>query len=212
MDTDNDEYHNNTPLSTVLQSTLSEYNENIRSFFGTFDPATNSKASDPGRVSLELKQHQATQKKIFDTQLKIVECDLAKRDIIKALFKVKVALETKIDKANERLSAIKSAEETKVDVEHILSYAQRISPFTSAPPKYNPEKTILPAEPPYPIELLMRAGVLNQYKVKDSIETVEEKALHEEEEFDVGFMNGHHGLDMEADSLLLDLDLNPDLE
>src|SRR5687768_4746607 len=56
----------------------------------------------------------------------------------------------------------------KVDVNDVVSYAGRLSIFTAAPPNYDPDQpSVMRAEPPYPDEATMRAGLL--YKMQHNI-------------------------------------------
>ena len=53
----------------------------------------------------------------------------------------------------------------EVSVTEIVAYANRLSNYTSAPPNFNPQDPNQPFEPPYPREVIMRAGILNQQHI-----------------------------------------------
>lgn len=58
-----------------------------------------------------------------------------------------------------------SASLAEVSISDIVSYANRLSAYTSAPPNFNPGDPNQPFEPPYPREVNMRAGILNQQHI-----------------------------------------------
>lgn len=53
----------------------------------------------------------------------------------------------------------------EIPVSEIVAYANRLGNYTSAPPNFNPADPNQPFEPPYPREVSMRAGILNQQHV-----------------------------------------------
>ncbi|KAF9969796.1 hypothetical protein BGZ65_011627, partial [Modicella reniformis] len=53
----------------------------------------------------------------------------------------------------------------EVSVSEIVAYANRLSNYSSAPPNFNPQDPNQPFEPPYPREVNMRAGILNQQHI-----------------------------------------------
>ncbi|KAJ2823638.1 hypothetical protein GGI24_003631, partial [Coemansia furcata] len=112
----------------------------------------------------------------------------------------------------KKLASARVAKRADPKVSEIIEYAKKLSKFTMAPPNYDPNSGAVPPEPPYPVLVAMRAGVLSRYRVKkgakaddaddEDLEEGDYMAALDEAQFD----------DVDADDLLLSLDLNPDLE
>ncbi|OMJ18289.1 hypothetical protein AYI69_g3914 [Smittium culicis] len=97
------------------------------------------------------------------------------------------------------------------NLDEIIGHSKRISSFTSAPPNYDSNKPLLPAEPPYPIELVMRAGLINQYNSTKAEKADEIKEEAQETDI-IDYIEQENNFDIDPSSFLFDLDLNPDLE
>ncbi|PVV00141.1 hypothetical protein BB559_000080 [Furculomyces boomerangus] len=221
----------NTPLILLLNKIINDYNETLRSLLGSFDTIGTS-GSDFLTVSKQRKQlvqniilidelltklytkiheHQNLQERIRKTRLNFVKCDQIKVSLATKFYDSKKQLERVLLDSEETSKTAKVYTKFDMDIDELINYSQRISSFTAAPPGYVLEKSILPAEPPYPIELVMRAGILNQYKTQKT-QLAEQKTENEIDTEYLSFIEDNNTFDIEADEFLLDLDLNPDLE
>ncbi|KAJ1955910.1 hypothetical protein EC988_001625, partial [Linderina pennispora] len=167
---------------------------------------------DLQKIYTEISAHQARQEEIRQTQLKSIASRSAKLHFIESILDSKRQLETTAFEARKTLDRAKLAADTMPEVTELIAYAKRISPYTKAPPNYDPKNSVVPAEPPYPVEVSMRMGVLNQYRARRAMkaerENLVEEDMHEFADAPDEFQFG----DLEASDLLLGLDLNPDLE
>ncbi|EJD48283.1 hypothetical protein AURDEDRAFT_113104 [Auricularia subglabra TFB-10046 SS5] len=111
------------------------------------------------------RAHQRRQRRIEALVAEIGGLDDALRSVCAALGEGKRELDDILDEADERLAAIDKAKEAAIPYPELLTYAQRLSPFTSAPPGVSlPDGTGPPPPsffPPFPNEEKMRRGRLN---------------------------------------------------
>ncbi|KAJ1743807.1 hypothetical protein LPJ68_000614 [Coemansia sp. RSA 1086] len=224
----------NTPLVTLLNDLLNEYTAKLRSLLGQFDTEGNrntAATTTASRAALteslipldqnlqqlykELQMHQQRQQEIRNTQALTLRSNQAKHKFINSLLEAQMELESLKSDADKRIDRAQRAQLREPQISEIIEYASKLSKFTMAPPNYNPEsndpESIIPAEPPYPVLVAMRAGILNRYRTKKT-------ARDSQEEEDDGGAEFAHNVeadefdDVDADDLLLGLDLNPDLE
>ncbi|KAJ1982574.1 hypothetical protein H4R34_001657 [Dimargaris verticillata] len=162
----------------------------------------------------EVEYHQGLQQQIGQVQQSVKEQDQNILDLVAKLMSSKEKLETFIRLAEKQKSAMEQAQKHMVTFSDVVPYASRLSNYTAAPPNFDPANAAGHFEPPYPSEVTMRSGLLNQKRhiaaptTADSKETVPK--LHIDSELMSSFMANHQH-DAEADESLLDLDLNPDL-
>ncbi|KAI8325364.1 hypothetical protein GQ54DRAFT_283449 [Martensiomyces pterosporus] len=221
----------NIPLVNLLNDLFTEYSQALRTLLSLLDTDTNKNTTqeatkqresachrivkldkDLQTIYGEIVKHQLRQEEIRKTQLRSIESGKAKLHFIDSMLDAKGQLELIIADADKRLAVAKRAETARPEVEEVIEYAKKLSAFTSAPPNYDPNSSIVPAEPPYPVEVAIRMGVLNQYRSKKTkkaeremeVDAGEDEFVENAEEFQFG--------DLEASDLLLGLDLNPDLE
>ncbi|KAI9146193.1 vitamin-D-receptor interacting mediator subunit 4-domain-containing protein [Paraphysoderma sedebokerense] len=131
----------------------------------------------------DLSRHQSLQQKIQHLENQISVENLAVMNLIHSLSNAESELEIVLDKAKRKLTSIKEAEEctllmllhsaasktnccnlklASVPYQNIISYANKISGVTSAPPNFNPQNPFVRVQPPYPTEMMMRSGLLYQ--------------------------------------------------
>ncbi|KAJ1970102.1 hypothetical protein H4R35_005975 [Dimargaris xerosporica] len=162
----------------------------------------------------EVEYHQGLQQQIGQVQQSVKEQDQNILDLVTKLMNSKEQLETFIRLAEKQKSAMEQAQKHMVNFSDVIPYASRLSNYTAAPPNFDPANAAGHFEPPYPSEVTMRAGLLNQKRhtaapaATDSKESAPK--LHIDSELMSSFMANHQH-DAEADESLLDLDLNPDL-
>ncbi|KIY43081.1 hypothetical protein FISHEDRAFT_54188 [Fistulina hepatica ATCC 64428] len=112
-------------------------------------------------------KHQARQRTIEALQQEILELDSRWREICTQLMEDKQTLEEMVSEGDERVKATEDAKKAAIPYPELLTYAQALSAFTSAPP--NISDTSAPAAgapppvffPPFPNEEKMRRGRLN---------------------------------------------------
>ncbi|KAJ2456428.1 hypothetical protein GGF42_003248 [Coemansia sp. RSA 2424] len=220
-----------TPLVNLVNGLLAEYNSSLRLLLGLLDTEGNrniaSEATlnrieaskkivklDEGLQKLygEIVQHQRRQEEIRQTQLLSIECDKAKLSFIGNMLEAKSQLEEVVADAQKKLASARVAKRADPKVSEIIEYAKKLSKFTMAPPNYDPNSGAMPPEPPYPVLVAMRAGVLSRYRMKKGAKT---DAADDDDMEEGDLMNNLDEVqfdDIEAEDLLLSLDLNPDLD
>lgn len=112
------------------------------------------------------QRHQIKQKKIDTLGLEVLDLEVRLREIITELKDGKKELETMIEEGEKRIKAVEDARKASIPYSELLTYAQSLSAFTSAPP--NMPDISLPGQPPpplffppFPNEEKMRRGHLN---------------------------------------------------
>ncbi|KAJ1852283.1 hypothetical protein GGH12_005446 [Coemansia sp. RSA 1822] len=215
-----------TPLVNLLNDLLTEYTTSLRTLLDQFDTSGNRNTTasptstrhttarhivklDHNMQQLfeELQQHQRRQHEIRRIQLQSMRSGRAQLEFITRVQEAHVELERVVVDSETKIERAQLAEKSQPRVEEIIHYANKLSKYTAAPPNYDPESG-MPAEPPYPLLVAMRAGILNRYRMKKAVRAKDED--EEEEDF------AHHTEAEQYDSaddddLFLGLDLNPDL-
>ncbi|KAF8928502.1 hypothetical protein BGZ47_001574 [Haplosporangium gracile] len=113
----------------------------------------------------KIEQHQIQQRKILQVRKEIEGVDKAIMEVIRTLRLAKETLEASLENHDEKMTASTDARLAEISVSEIVAYANRLGNYTSAPPNFNPADPNQPFEPPYPREVSMRAGILNQQHV-----------------------------------------------
>ncbi|KAJ1813575.1 hypothetical protein LPJ56_005127 [Coemansia sp. RSA 2599] len=220
----------NVPLVNLLNDILSEYSDSLRSLLRLLDTEGNRNANEAAtkersettqkivgldrslqQLYSELVQHQRRQEAIRTTQLLSIESGKAKLQFISSMLDAKEQLEEAIADGEKKLSLADTAKKANPSVSEIIEYAKKLSKFTTAPPNFDPNSSAVPPEPPYPVLVAMRAGVLSKYRMNKSAR-VDDAVEEDVEEGDFAHeMDDDQFDDVDADDLLLGLDLNPDL-
>ncbi|KAJ1998581.1 hypothetical protein GGI06_006231 [Coemansia sp. S85] len=124
----------------------------------------------------------------------------------------KSQLEQVVADTEKKLASARVAKRADPKVSEIIEYARKLSKFTMAPPNYDPNSGAVPPEPPYPVLVAMRAGVLSRYRVKNGAKADEDED-EDQEDGDYGAaLDETQFDDIDAEDLLLSLDLNPDFD
>ncbi|KAF9212578.1 hypothetical protein CPC16_011971 [Podila verticillata] len=113
----------------------------------------------------KIELHQRQQRRIRQVRLEIEEQNKAIMAVIQSLRSAKQVLELNLENLEEKRAASADARSAEVSISDIVSYANRLSAYTSAPPNFNSQDPNQPFEPPYPREVNMRAGILNQQHI-----------------------------------------------
>ncbi|KAJ2497525.1 hypothetical protein GGH96_005018 [Coemansia sp. RSA 1972] len=215
-----------TPLVTLLNDLLSEYTTTLRTLLDQFDtsanrnttPSTTSSRHTTARhlVKLdhnmqqlfeELQQHQHRQHEIRRIQLQSMHSGRAQLEFITRVQDARAELERVVVDTETKIERAQTAQKSQPQVDEIIQYANKLSKYTAAPPNYDPESG-MPADPPYPLLVAMRSGILNRYRMKKATKITDEE--EEEEELAHHTQNGEYD-SADDDDLFLGLDLNPDL-
>ncbi|KAF9164777.1 hypothetical protein DFQ26_001011 [Actinomortierella ambigua] len=168
-------------LRQLVRTQITEYSRLVQSLFSSLDivadgrPAAHSPAELVKQiVNLDatlmgavekIEAHQQQQRKIVQVQQEIEEQNKAIMQVIQTLQSAKDTLDASLEGLEEKKAAVKEAREAEISVNEIISYASRLSNYTSAPPNFDPANATQQFEPPYPREIIMRAGLLNQQHV-----------------------------------------------
>ena len=126
--------------------------------------------------------------------------------IIEEKFSDLLKLDDQIKRVNSEIIFYNSIK-TCGDIEKLLSFIQRASPFYSSPVGWKPGESMGASKPPYPTEEMMRASRLFQrgLKKKPQIGVERSEAAVPSDKRDLSRRMEEIG------SELIDLDLNPDL-
>ncbi|PVV03269.1 hypothetical protein BB560_002266 [Smittium megazygosporum] len=225
MDTDS------TPLVKLVNQTLDEYYETLQAFLSSIDTlglnttellniSEQRKAIFVGLLKLDenlcelfrkVRKHQKTQKQIFQLQMYSAMCESATALLAEKIHKSKKKLEMKILEAEDAVDESKLYSSETRNVNELIDYSKRISPFTFAPESLEDGRTLQVAEPPYPSELKMRMGLISSFEFKDSEQAESAPGIEKIDEEQL-FIDNEQSFDVEDSEFLLDLDLNPDIE
>lgn len=221
-----------TPLITLLDKLLTEYDASLRNLLKLLDTEGNRNttpeatqqrvAASQRLVKLDhqlqqlyggLEQHQQRQAQIRNRQLLSIKRDKTKHHFVARLLDAKSELEEMICQTDKTLEQAKVSQAADPPVSEIIEYAKKLSKFTTAPPNYDPNNANggVPPEPPYPVLVAMRAGMLNRYRNKKVTQKDDDKQADMEDGDFAGNMDDEEFDEIDADNLLLSLDLNPDL-
>ncbi|KAG7093971.1 hypothetical protein E1B28_007601 [Marasmius oreades] len=222
-----------TSMSTILLGPLNELQTLSQALFLSLSapqkqpppPVSSLLACDQAlsaAVNLTYR-HQLKQRRIESLKSEILDLDERWQRICTELELEKRELEQLISEGDERIETIEQAKKASIPYPELLSYAQSLSAFTSAPPNM-PDQN-LPGQPPpplffppFPNEEKMRKGHLNAEAplgLLGETHSVGKAPTVSPRGPDVH----HHGVnpyrhdlrDPQPQFFDLDLDLNPDL-
>ncbi|KAJ1666532.1 hypothetical protein IW140_004621 [Coemansia sp. RSA 1813] len=222
-----------TPLVNLLNELLTEYEANVRSLLSQLDTSGNRHTDANSshrrletskrlasldlnlqRLYTEITHHQRRQQEIRATQVLSIESGKAKLQFVNSMLDAKQQLEETLADVDKKVDRAHQAQKAQPPVAEIIEYARKLGMYTSAPPNFDPNnnRNGLPPEPPHPLLLVMRAGILNRYRTKKV--TAEDDGNEDEidEDMFVSHLDDDQFDDVDADDLLLSLDLNPDLD
>ncbi|KAF9568128.1 hypothetical protein EC968_003102 [Mortierella alpina] len=168
-------------LRQLVRSQITEYSRLTQNLFTSLDALADGKgtSSVPNEIMKQIVQldstlmgavekieaHQIQQRKIRQVRQEIDEQNKAIMTVIQTLREAKQVLESNLENLEEKRAASAEARSAEVSVGEIVAYANRLSNYTSAPPNFNPSDPNQIFEPPYPREINMRAGILNQQHI-----------------------------------------------
>ncbi|KAG0044738.1 hypothetical protein BGZ83_009987 [Gryganskiella cystojenkinii] len=168
-------------LRQQVRTQITEYSRLTNALFTSLDVLADGKAAPaaPNDIMKQIVQldatlmgavekielHQRQQQRIRQVRQQIEEQNQAIMQVISSLRESKRVLESNLENLDEKRAVSADARSSEVSINEIVNYANRLSSFTSAPPNFNPADPNQAFEPPYPRELNMRAGILNQQHV-----------------------------------------------
>ncbi|KAF9950377.1 hypothetical protein BGZ70_001401 [Mortierella alpina] len=168
-------------LRQLVRTQITEYSRLTQNLFTSLDALADGKGtpSVPNDIMKQIVQldstlmgavekieaHQIQQRKIRQVRQEIDEQNKAIMTVIRTLREAKQVLESNLENLEEKRAASAEARSAEVSVGEIVAYANRLSNYTSAPPNFNPSDPNQIFEPPYPREVNMRAGILNQQHI-----------------------------------------------
>ncbi|KAJ2385904.1 hypothetical protein GGI23_006617, partial [Coemansia sp. RSA 2559] len=166
------------------------------------------------RLHTEIAHHQRRQQEIRRTQVLAIESGKAKLHFINSMLDAKQQLEETLVDVDKKVERARQAWKAQPPVSEIIEYSRKLGMYTSAPPNFDPNnnRNALPPEPPHPLLLVMRAGILNRYRTKKVAVDDGDNEDEVDEDMFASHMADDQFDDVDADDLLLSLDLNPDLD
>ncbi|KAF9563174.1 hypothetical protein BGW38_008958, partial [Lunasporangiospora selenospora] len=170
-------------LRQLVQAQILEYSRLTQSLFMALEAQAEGKSPQPAPPEImrsivqldstlmgaveKIEIHQKQQQRIKQVRDEIENRNKAIMTVVQSLRSAKLSLESRLEHLDERQSSLAgdTNPNNELSVEDIVSYANRLGAYTSAPPNFNPQDPNQPFEPPYPREVNMRAGILNQQHV-----------------------------------------------
>ncbi|KAG0287509.1 hypothetical protein BGZ98_004620 [Dissophora globulifera] len=168
-------------LRQLVRDQITEYSRLTQSLFAALDVLVEGKAAPvpPNVIMKQIVQldstlmgavekielHQRQQQRIRQVREEIEDQNKAIMAVVQNLIDAKKTLEASLEDQDQKQAVSADARSAQVSVSEIVAYANRLSNYTSAPPNFNPQDPNHPFEPPYPREVSMRAGILNQQHI-----------------------------------------------
>ncbi|KAG1457010.1 hypothetical protein G6F46_007869 [Rhizopus delemar] len=213
---------------------LTEYADLVKKYFASLstvaDHSISEEANSPEQFIKQIitiddnlqkavehiEEHQKRQQKIIQVQDEIQQYNIKLLNLVQKLNSSKEELEMSLTNARMELKATEYAKKSNINFTDILSYASKLSKYTSAPPNFDllNRDAKIDFEKPYPDEERMRRGLL--YWQNSSQQPTEEKFESSDSEIsandDAGEQSTHkHNEDTGGDPFWI-LDLNPDMQ
>ncbi|CAM0135190.1 hypothetical protein VKS41_000225 [Umbelopsis sp. WA50703] len=223
-------------LKVQVSSLLTEYAALIQQYFVAVNslvdnpnlPKENTPESITERIiQVDAKLQEAVQKidehqkqhgKIATIQDQIKVQNASLLLVVNRLQETRTLLAETLSGAQEELSKMKKASDANMNFSDILSYASKLSKYTSAPPNFNMMRDMkVDFEKPYPDEERMRRGILYwqhlppEQQAQATLESSESESSEEEEGHDDAMGKVTTGVDDMQNEAFWELDLNPDL-
>ncbi|KAI9363779.1 vitamin-D-receptor interacting mediator subunit 4-domain-containing protein [Pilaira anomala] len=221
-------------LREYVREQITAYSDNVKKYFESLslvaEQATIDEANNPEQILKQMaavdgnlqkaiehiQNHQLRQQQIIQVQDEIQHHNIALLEIIQKLGSAREELDLSLTQAKVELKAIKYATDSNVQFTDVLSYASKLSKYTSAPPNFDTmsKETKIDFEKPYPDEEKMRRGLL--YWQNAPQERPEEKFESSDSEMSVNEEVGDSSTNKQAEDTGGDpfwiLDLNPDTQ
>ncbi|OZJ05677.1 hypothetical protein BZG36_01442 [Bifiguratus adelaidae] len=219
-----------TPIRDVIKNILTEYSTLLGRLFESLshelDGRTVIASEKPAHIMAQIIKLEARlrdavveplQAKIDAVRTEMQDQDAYTRKLAGALYENKVSMEESLSALEGESKALQSGQQANVAFTDVLSYASKLSKYSSAPPNFDPNnpQLALAFEKPYPDEDRIRQGMLyRQYMTSQEASAMLDESSESESEASDTLENIMHGTEpsAEANQALFDLDLNPDLD
>ncbi|CAO3678499.1 unnamed protein product [Umbelopsis ramanniana] len=223
-------------LKVQVGSLLSEYASLIRQYFASVNslietpnlPIENTPDYITNRILQvdaklqkavqKIDEHQRQHQRIVTIQEDIKAQNASLLMVVNWLQETRSLLAETLSGAQEELSLMKKASDANMNFSDILSYASKLSKYTSAPPNFNMMKDMkVDFEKPYPDEERMRRGILYwqhvppEQQAQETFDTSSSESSEDEEGQDDGMGKPAAGGEDIHNEAFWELDLNPDL-
>ncbi|KAL9542874.1 hypothetical protein PS6_009578 [Mucor atramentarius] len=221
----------NSSLREQVREHITEYSELVKNYFTALSSVAENNVVDSLTINykkqlsthdeiphklIAVESHQIRQQQIIQVQDEIHQHNVALLQIIQKLGAVREELDLSLTQAKVELKAIKYANESNVQFTDVLSYASKLSKYTSAPPNFDSvnKDVKVDFEKPYPDEERMRRGLLYwqnapQQRLEDKFESSDDEMSGNEEMQEIN--TNKQAEDTGGDPFWI-LDLNPDMQ
>jgi len=170
----------NYSQKNIFNDILQKYTDLIKKLFDSMEILSQGNKPEPSiqttihdiieidkclQIALNgLEEHQYLQKKIEAAQKTSEIYNIALLTLIRKLKSAELELENVLSNAKIKLKSLKDANQRKIDYKELVSYSQRIAPYTSAPPNWKDTDGFdnIPNRPPIPEESMFRLSALYQ--------------------------------------------------
>ncbi|KAG4092708.1 hypothetical protein H8356DRAFT_1702030 [Neocallimastix lanati (nom. inval.)] len=170
----------NYSQKSIFNDILQKYSDLIKKLFNSLEGLSQGNKPEPSvqttihdiieidkclQVALiGLEEHQYLQKKIEAAQKTSELYNIALLSLVRKLKSAEVELENVLSNAKIKLKNLQDADKRKIDYKELISYSQRIAPYTSAPPNWKDTDGFdnIPNRPPIPEESMFRFSALYQ--------------------------------------------------
>ncbi|KAI8367618.1 mediator complex, subunit Med4 [Radiomyces spectabilis] len=166
----------------------------------------------------KVEEHQARQQRIIRVQDDIQRHHEALLRVVQKLDSARSDLDQSLNEAKKEVQAIDYANKSNVQFTDVISYASKLSKYTSAPPNFASMNRDIKVdfEKPYPDEERMRRGLLYwqnhpQPYLEDKMESSDNESSAEEDATKEGHGTAGKPAEEAAGDPFWILDLNPDL-
>lgn len=223
-------------LKVQVGSLLSEYASLVRQYFtavnslietpnlpieNTPDYITNRILAVDAKLQKavqKIDEHQRQHQQIVAIQEDIKAQNASLLMVVNRLQETRSLLAETLSGAQEELTLMKKASDANMNFSDILSYASKLSKYTSAPPNFNMMKDMkVDFEKPYPDEERMRRGILYwqhvppEQQAQETFDNSSSESSEDEEGQDDGMGKPAAGGEDIHNEAFWELDLNPDL-
>ncbi|KAJ1558651.1 hypothetical protein HK096_008180 [Nowakowskiella sp. JEL0078] len=210
-----DSYHLLALLHSTSPTQISLLNLNVEELSGLPERIILDLVSLDSELNIllnDLEYHQHLQNKIVNTQHEIFATNSEIIRLVECLKSSEFSLNQLLLVAGEQVKTMRKANDGAVDHKRLVSYAQRIARYTSAPHNWAPGQNV-PVFPPIPQDMHMKTSLLFQAdRAKAEIDALNDEELekNDENEMDIfgeAYMATSQNIENEDISELLDLDI-----
>ncbi|KAG0174240.1 hypothetical protein DFQ28_002843 [Apophysomyces sp. BC1034] len=216
-------------LRDQVNQLLTEYADLVRRYFQSLSAVAENAPVEDNLESLveriaaldaqlqvaagQIEEHQERQQQIIQVQEDIQEHHVALLRLVQRLDDAREELDKDLNQANRELKAAQYARDANVQCTDVISYAAKLSKYTSAPPNFDLMNRDIKVdfEKPYPDEQRMKRGLLYRQHTTDRAQDDRIESSESESSADEDVKRETAATeDAQGDPFWI-LDLNPDL-